>query len=113
MSSFSIFMNLIILYNIIDDNKDTKKMYFLLYIYCALREVRAEASKFPRPLEDAGLPWEALYADDSDFISTSPSFLNFLEALTPPTIGKYGLQTNASKWEHTALTPSNSDEDTP
>ena len=86
---------------------------FAVYLESALREVRAEACKWPRPDDDKGLPLEALYADDSDFISTNPSLLKFLEALIPPTISRYNLQANASKWERTTLAPSNSKEDKP
>ena len=65
----------------------------------------------PRPTGDNELPQEALYADDSDFISTSPSFLKFLKALIPPTIGQFKLHANATKWEDTTLMASAKDED--
>ena len=67
----------------------------------------------PRPTEDKELPQEALYADDSDFVSTSPSFLQSLEALIPPTIGQFKLQANAAKWERTMLTTSANDDSRP
>ena len=60
-------------------------------------------------VSDNGLPLEALYADDSDFLSLSPSFLHFLEALVPPTIGRFKLKANATKWERTALQGDNTD----
>ena len=75
---------------------------FAIYLECALREVRSD-SLAQRPAEDEGLPLEALYADDSDFLSLSPSFLKFLEALIPPTIERSNLKANASKWENTAI----------
>jgi hypothetical protein len=87
---------------------------FAVYLESALRQVRAKASEMhPRPADDSELPHEALYADDSDFISTSPSFLKFLKALIPPTIGQFKLQANATKWEDTTLTASAKDDDRP
>ena len=81
---------------------------FAIYLESALREVRRLAEE-KRPLEDKVL--EALYADDSDFISIDPSFLKFLEELIPPTIERYNLKANANKWEHTEIGP-NDDKDT-
>ena len=90
---------------------------FAIYLESALRQVRANLAKatemHPRPTEDKELPQEALYADDSDFVSTSPSFLQFLEALIPPTIGQFKLQANAAKWERTMLTASANDDSRP
>ena len=81
---------------------------FAIYLESALWEVRRLAEE-KRPLEDKVL--EALYADDSDFISIDPSFLKFLEELIPPTIERYNLKANANKWEHTEIGP-NDDKDT-
>ena len=87
---------------------------FAIYLESALRQVRAKATEMhPRPTEDKELPQEALYADDSDVVSTSPSFLQFLEALIPPTIGQFKLQANAAKWERTMLTTSANDASRP
>ena len=82
---------------------------FAIYLECALREVRKQCEA-QRPVSDSGLPLEALYADDSDFISLSPSFLQFLEALIPPTIDRYKLKANATKWERTALAAGDNNE---
>ena len=79
---------------------------FAIYLENALREVRTQASNWPRSIDDAGLPLEAIYADDCDFISTSLSHLQKLEEIIPPTIGRYKLMANASKWERTLLEPS-------
>ena len=63
---------------------------FDIYLESALREVRAES--IPRPAADLGLPLEAIYADDTDIISTSKAYLKSLEGLIPPTIGRRKLQ---------------------
>ena len=42
---------------------------FAIYLESALRHIRANGG--PRPEEDAGLPLEAVYADDVDQFSTS------------------------------------------
>ena len=87
---------------------------FAIYLESALKHVRAKAAEMhPRPTDDNELPQEALYADDSDFISTSPSFLTYLKELIPPTIGQFKLHANATKWEDTTLMPSAKDEDRP
>ena len=74
---------------------------FAIYLESAIREVRAES--IPRPAADLGLPLEAIYADDTDIISTSKAYLKSLEGLIPPTIGRRKLQANASKWKRTVL----------
>lgn len=74
---------------------------FIVYLEKALRDVRAQAP--PKPLEDRNLPNEAIYADDTDFISTNTDFLKSLETIIPPIIGKYDLIANAQKWEKTKI----------
>ena len=66
---------------------------FAIYLESALRKVRQKAG--PRPNEDTGLPLEAIYADDCDFISLCPNYLKHLEALVPHEIGHYNLMANA------------------
>ena len=51
-------------------------------------------------IDDAGLPLEAIYADDCDFISTSQSYLR---KLVPLMIGRYKLMANAFKYERTLI----------
>ena len=70
-------------------------MYIYIYIYILAGS---------RPNEDEGLPQEAIYADDTDFISKVQSYLKDLEKIIPPTIGEYNLIANASKWDRTTLT---------
>ena len=76
---------------------------FAIYLESALREVRATASEWPRPIEDIGLPLEAIYADDCDFLSTCQHYLQRLEGIIPPKIGARKLIANASKWDRTTL----------
>ena len=77
---------------------------FALYLESALREVRSQVREWPTAADDAGLPLEAIYADDCDFISTCLDLLQRLEEKIPPTIGRYNLIASATKWEHTTLT---------
>ena len=84
---------------------------FAVYLESALRLVRAKAG--PRPDLDKGLPLEAIYVDDSDFISMSLSYLQQLESIIPPTIGQRQLMANASKWERTALVTASESEKKP
>ena len=54
---------------------------FTVYLEAALRDLR---SRLPtRPPEDAALPHDVEYADDTDFISTSWSFLDDIERIAP------------------------------
>ena len=75
---------------------------FAIYLECALREVR-ELSQEKRPLPDKKIPIEAIYADDTDFISSDLEFLDFLKNLIPPTIARYDLNANEKKWALTTL----------
>ena len=79
---------------------------FAVYLESAIRLVRAQV--MPRPAADVGIPPELIYADDTDFPSTSQSFLRHLEQIIPPTIGPnhgYHLRANDTKWERTAIVP--------
>jgi len=75
---------------------------FAIYLECALREVR-ELSQEKRPLADKKIPMEAIYADDTDIISSDLEFLDFLKNLIPPTIARYDLNANEKKWALTTL----------
>ena len=78
---------------------------FVVYLESAIREVmkRAELKNIIRPKIDEGLPDKAIYADDSDFISTSECYLKGLEDLIPPTILEWDLMANPGKWERTKI----------
>lgn len=74
---------------------------FAVYLEHALRELRSKVTE--KPKEDLGIPTEALYADDCDFFSTCDTYLKNLEDTIPPTIRKYDLMANESKWERTKI----------
>ena len=78
---------------------------FTVYLE-ALRDLR---SRLPtRPPEDAALPLDVEYADDTDFItvhhcSTSRSFHNDNERIAPPCLAEWSLTINGSKTERTCI----------
>jgi hypothetical protein len=49
---------------------------FIIYLELAMRQLRAAC---PRPPEDLNLPIEAIYADDTDFISSSTEVIAAIE----------------------------------
>ena len=66
-----------------------------------LRDLR---SRLPtRPPEDAALPLDVDYAYDTDFISTSRSFLDDIERIAPPCLAEWSLTINGSKTERTSI----------
>ena len=74
---------------------------FTVYLEAALRDLR---SRLPtRPPEDAALPLDVEYADDTDFISTSRSFLDDIECIAPPCLAEWSLTINGSKTERTRI----------
>ena len=74
---------------------------FTVYLEAALRDLR---SRLPtRPPEDAALPLDVEYADDTDFISTSRPFLNDIERIAPPCLAEWSLTINGSKTERTSI----------
>ena len=74
---------------------------FTVYLEAALRDLR---SRLPtRPPEDAALPLDVEYADDTDFISTSRSFLDDIERIAPPCLAEWSLTINGSKTERTSI----------
>ena len=60
-------------------------------------------NSFTRPPEDAALPLDVEYADDTDFISTSRSFLDDIERIAPPCLAEWSLTINGSKTERTSI----------
>ena len=59
---------------------------FTVYLEAALRDLRSRL--LTRPPEDAALPLDVEYADDTDFISTSRSFLDDIERIAPPCLAE-------------------------
>ena len=65
-----------------------------------MREIR---NAVPRPPEDEEIPGEIIYADDTDYISTSREYLETIEAEASRILGDWNLTVNASKVEKTVL----------
>jgi len=74
---------------------------FIVYLEAALRDVRRTAP--PRVASDAGIPFEIVYADDTDFLSTSQQWLNSLEDDVVAVLGNWFLNVNPSKTEKTRI----------
>ena len=74
---------------------------FTVYLEAALRDLRPRLPM--RPPEDAALPLDVEYADDTDFISTSRSFLDDIERIAPPCLAEWSLTINGSKTERTSI----------
>ena len=75
---------------------------FTVYLEAALRQLRKEAA--PRPHADLHLPFELIYADDADFVSTSRRWLSQLEAMASSTLVQWSLNMNHDKTEYTEIT---------
>jgi hypothetical protein len=65
-----------------------------------MREIR---NAVPRPPEDEEIPSEIIYADDTDYISTSREYLETIEAEASRILGDWNLSVNAGKVEKTVL----------
>ena len=72
---------------------------FSIYLDGALREVRSLAILLRRPIEDSTIPLELIYADDTDFLSTSDQWLAELEPEVATILGKWHLKMNLGKTE--------------
>ena len=73
---------------------------FTVYLECALRQLRP---KIKRPISDKLLPPEVIYADDTDFISTSKVCLQNIKNNAPEILGKWCLKVNDGKTEETVI----------
>ena len=56
-----------------------------------------------RPLADINLPCEAIYADDTDFISTDHEYLSKGSEIAPAALGEWFLYVNVDKTERTNI----------
>ncbi|XP_065180226.1 uncharacterized protein LOC135810663 [Sycon ciliatum] len=74
---------------------------FVVYLESALRDFRAAAP--PRPLQDQHLPPEVIYADDTDFISSSRQWLTDIEPIAAEVLGEWYLRVNHDKTERTTF----------
>jgi exonuclease III len=73
---------------------------FIIYLELAMRQLRAAC---PRPPRDLALPAEAIYADDTDFISSSTEVIAQIEPQAKVSLGEWNLSVNTDKTEHTLL----------
>jgi hypothetical protein len=81
---------------------------FIIYLELAMREIRAAC---PRPIEDQSLPNEIIYADDTDFISTSCQVIEEIEPTAKIILGEHNLSMNTDKTERTTLKRESKKED--
>jgi hypothetical protein len=73
-----------------------------------MRQLRATT---PRPPEDLALPTEAIYADDTDFITTSNEVIAAIEPAAKVTLGEWNLAVNSDKTDLTTLRRETSKDD--
>ena len=85
----------------IDTPQGDSPVLFTVYLEAALRDLR---SRLPtRPPTDASLPLDAENADDTDFISSSRSFLDKIKRIAPACLAELSLTINAAKTECTSV----------
>ena len=73
---------------------------FTVYLELAMREIRAAC---PRPAQDLAVPNEIIYADDTDFVSTSQDVINNIEPRAKTILAEHNLAMNTEKTERTVL----------
>ena len=71
---------------------------FAIYLEAAIRELYARGLK--RPECDTKLPGNAIYADDTDFISLCSKYLDEVLHTVGPVFDEYNLLVNVEKTEH-------------
>ncbi len=73
---------------------------FIIYLELAMKQLRAART---RPPHDLTLPAEAIYADDTDFISSSAEDIATIEPQAKSSLGAWNLSVNTDKTEHIIL----------
>jgi hypothetical protein len=76
---------------------------FAIYLEAALREVRQRGPQRPSVDANSGLPSEAIYADDTDFISLSEEYLNSVLHAIGPIFGEFNLLVNVDKTDRSKI----------
>jgi len=71
---------------------------FAIYLEAAIRELNARGLK--RPECDAKLPGNAIYADDTDFISLCSKYMDEVLSTVGPVFDEFNLLVNVEKTEH-------------
>ncbi|XP_065180176.1 uncharacterized protein LOC135810612 [Sycon ciliatum] len=74
---------------------------FVIYLESALRDLRATLP--PRPPADDLLPGEVIYADDTDFFSSSRTWLDSISPSITEVLREWHLKVNEEKTEQTTL----------
>jgi len=72
-----------------------------VYLEAALRTLRGCLPR--RPPADINLPCEAIYADDTDFISTDHEYLSNVNEIAPAALGEWLLYDDVDKTERTNI----------
>jgi hypothetical protein len=73
---------------------------FAIYLEAALRELLTRGPQRPSSEVKVGLPFNAIYADDVDFISLDKAFLERILREVGPIFGDSDLLVNVEKTEH-------------
>ena len=74
---------------------------FAIYLEAAVRALHERCP--PRSDVDANLPQNAIYADDTDFISLDCEYLDRVQLVVGPVFGAFDLIVNVDKTEHTVI----------
>jgi len=78
-------------------------LLFAIYLEAALRELKIRGPQRPELDVILGLPEFAIYADDTDFISTCSTYLDLIQKAVGPIFAEFNLIVNVDKTERTTL----------
>ena len=78
-------------------------LLFAIYLEAALREFRARGPQRPEIDVTLGLPEYAIYADDTDFISTCSVYLDLVQQTVGPIFAEFNLLVNVDKTERNRI----------
>jgi hypothetical protein len=85
---------------------------FVIYLELAMRQIRSNCERDKiRPDEDALIPNEAIYADDTELLSTTRKALEEIEPIASKTLGEWNLAVNTDKTEWTLLRRENKEDE--
>jgi hypothetical protein len=73
---------------------------FIIYLELAMRQIRTACA---RPAQDNLIPNEAIYADDTDFLSSTREILDKIEPVAKTVLGTWNLAMNTDKTELTHI----------
>ena len=76
---------------------------FAIYLEASLRELQARGPQRPSKDVTNGLPYNAIYADDVDFISLDKAFLDKILQDVHPIFGESDIIVNILKTDHTTV----------